>query len=53
LVFVRLQNVIILYYPTAKAATDGGNQQFTAQRLKFNGCKNGVQLIWDWGWVHI
>jgi hypothetical protein len=29
----------------------GGSQQFTAQRLKFNGCKTGVQLIWDWGWV--
>ena len=29
----------------------GGNQQFTAQRLKFNGCTTGVQVIWDWGWV--
>jgi hypothetical protein len=29
----------------------GGSQQFTAQRLTFNGCKVGVQVIWDWGWV--
>lgn len=29
----------------------GGNQQFTAQRLKFEGCDVGVQVIWDWGWV--
>lgn len=29
----------------------GGNQQFTAQRLNFNGCDIGVQVIWDWGWV--
>ncbi|KAL2020074.1 hypothetical protein VTK56DRAFT_8878 [Thermocarpiscus australiensis] len=29
----------------------GGEQQFTAQRLTFNGCNVGVQVIWDWGWV--
>jgi hypothetical protein len=29
----------------------GGSQQFTAQRLKFDGCTIGVHLIWDWGWV--
>ncbi|KAE9372961.1 glycoside hydrolase family 55 protein [Stipitochalara longipes BDJ] len=29
----------------------GGNQQFTAQRLSFNGCTIGIQVIWDWGWV--
>ncbi|KAK3896383.1 pectate lyase superfamily protein-domain-containing protein, partial [Staphylotrichum tortipilum] len=29
----------------------GGIQQFTAQRLRFNGCTIGVQVIWDWGWV--
>ena len=29
----------------------GGNQQFTAQRLTFNGCTVGIQVIWDWGWV--
>jgi hypothetical protein len=29
----------------------GGQQQFTAQRLKFNGCTIGIQAIWDWGWV--
>ncbi|KAM6513794.1 hypothetical protein FALCPG4_015007 [Fusarium falciforme] len=29
----------------------GGTQQFTAQRLKFDGCATGVQIIWDWGWV--
>ncbi|PGH35768.1 hypothetical protein GX50_01351 [[Emmonsia] crescens] len=29
----------------------GGNQQFTAQRLKFTNCKTAVQLIWDWGWI--
>lgn len=26
----------------------GGNQQFTAQRLTFNGCTIGVHVIWDW-----
>ncbi len=29
----------------------GGSQQFTAQRLTFNGCGIGVHVIWDWGWV--
>ncbi|KAJ0164375.1 putative glucan endo-1,3-beta-glucosidase [Colletotrichum tanaceti] len=29
----------------------GGEQQFTAQRMKFDGCATGVQIIWDWGWV--
>ncbi|KFY31396.1 hypothetical protein V493_01147 [Pseudogymnoascus sp. VKM F-4281 (FW-2241)] len=29
----------------------GGSQQFTAQRLSFNGCTTGIQTIWDWGWV--
>ncbi|KAL7624109.1 hypothetical protein AAE478_005666 [Parahypoxylon ruwenzoriense] len=29
----------------------GGNQQFTAQRLTFDGCSTAVQVIWDWGWV--
>ncbi|KAK4203357.1 pectate lyase superfamily protein-domain-containing protein [Triangularia verruculosa] len=29
----------------------GGNQQFTAHRLTFNGCTTAVQLIWDWGWA--
>ncbi|CAK7219716.1 hypothetical protein SBRCBS47491_003942 [Sporothrix bragantina] len=29
----------------------GGNQQFSTMRLKFNGCKTAVQLLWDWGWV--
>ncbi|KAF2281587.1 pectin lyase-like protein, partial [Westerdykella ornata] len=29
----------------------GGNQQFTAQRMNFIGCKTAVQLIWDWGWT--
>lgn len=28
-----------------------GNQQFTAQRLTFDGCETAVQIIWDWGWV--
>lgn len=31
--------------------TDGGNQQFTAQRLTFDGCSTAVQIFWDWGWV--
>ena len=31
--------------------TDGGNQQFTAQRLTFNGCETAVHINWDWGWV--
>jgi hypothetical protein len=22
-----------------------------AQRLMFNGCTTGIQVIWDWGWV--
>lgn len=25
----------------------GGNKQFTAQRLTFDGCMIGVQVIWD------
>ncbi|KAK2762469.1 hypothetical protein FQN53_007520 [Emmonsiellopsis sp. PD_33] len=29
----------------------GGNQQFTAQRLRFTNCKTAVALIWDWGWL--
>lgn len=29
----------------------GGNQQFTAQRLRFEDCTVGVHVIWDWGWV--
>ncbi|KAK3682883.1 pectate lyase superfamily protein-domain-containing protein [Podospora appendiculata] len=29
----------------------GGEQQFTAQRLTFNGCDTAVRIIWDWGWV--
>ncbi|OAA55282.1 Pectin lyase fold/virulence factor [Niveomyces insectorum RCEF 264] len=29
----------------------GGNQQFSASRMTFNGCKTAVQIIWDWGWV--
>lgn len=29
----------------------GGNQQFTAQRLAFNGCNTAVHVIWDWGWI--
>ncbi|POR35855.1 Exo-beta-1,3-glucanase [Tolypocladium paradoxum] len=29
----------------------GGAQQFTVQRIQFNGCKTAVQLIWDWGWT--
>ncbi|KAI3316936.1 glycoside hydrolase family 55 protein [Xylariaceae sp. AK1471] len=29
----------------------GGSQQFTAQRLTFNGCTVAVQTIRDWGWV--
>jgi hypothetical protein len=32
-------------------ATDGGNQQFSAARMTFNGCKTAVQMNWDWGWV--
>ena len=40
-----------LEYPGSDSQLDGGNQQFTAQRLTFNGCKTAVQVIWDWGWV--
>ena len=29
----------------------GGNQQFTATRLRFINCNTAVQIIWDWGWV--
>ena len=28
-----------------------GSQQFTAQRLNFDNCDVGIQVIWDWGWV--
>lgn len=28
-----------------------GSQQFTAQRLDFDNCDVGIQVIWDWGWV--
>ncbi|KAJ3499549.1 hypothetical protein NLG97_g251 [Lecanicillium saksenae] len=28
-----------------------GSQQFTAQRLDFDNCDIGIQVIWDWGWV--
>lgn len=30
---------------------DGGNQQFTGQRLTFTNVRTAVQLIWDWGWT--
>jgi Pectate lyase superfamily protein len=29
----------------------GGNQQFTSQRLVFDGCHTAVKLNWDWGWT--
>ncbi|KAK3897082.1 exo-beta-D-glucanase [Staphylotrichum tortipilum] len=29
----------------------GGAQQFTAQRLRFDGCTTAVHVFWDWGWV--
>ncbi|KAH6845713.1 pectate lyase superfamily protein-domain-containing protein [Chaetomium sp. MPI-CAGE-AT-0009] len=29
----------------------GGAQQFTAQRLRFDGCDTAVHVFWDWGWV--
>ncbi|KAI1872594.1 hypothetical protein JX265_005474 [Neoarthrinium moseri] len=29
----------------------GGAQQFTAQRMTFQGCTTAVQMIWDWGWL--
>jgi hypothetical protein len=29
----------------------GGNQQFSASNLVFNGCDTAVQLNWDWVWV--
>lgn len=31
----------------------GGNQQFTASRMSFFGCRTAAQIIWDWGWVRI
>ncbi|KAK8080836.1 hypothetical protein PG997_008654 [Apiospora hydei] len=34
-----------------KVGLYGGEQQFTAQRMTFDGCTTGVQIIWDWGWV--
>lgn len=29
----------------------GGDQQFTALRLKFDNVETAVRVIWDWGWV--
>ena len=29
----------------------GGNQQFTAMRLKFENCRTAIRTIWDWGWT--
>ncbi|KAK5653251.1 hypothetical protein OQA88_9150 [Cercophora sp. LCS_1] len=29
----------------------GGNQQFSATRMTFRGCKTAIRIIWDWGWV--
>ena len=29
----------------------GDAQQFTAQRLCFDGCDTAVHVFWDWGWV--
>ncbi|KAI8307653.1 Glucan 1,3-beta-glucosidase [Colletotrichum sp. SAR11_59] len=36
---------------TTQQGLYAGSQQFTAQRLTFNGCSTAVQIIWDWGWV--
>ena len=29
-----------------------GNQQFTMRNLKFDGCVNAINQIWDWGWTY-
>jgi hypothetical protein len=38
-------------FHTDRWITDGGNQQFSASNLVFNGCDTAVQLDWDWVWV--
>lgn len=30
---------------------DGGNQQFSSMRLRFEDCDTAAQILWDWGWV--
>ena len=37
----------------ADTVSDGGNQQFTAQRLEFLNVKTAVEMLWDWGWVSV
>ena len=32
-------------------STDGGNQQFSTQRMNFINCDTAIRLIWDWGFV--
>jgi hypothetical protein len=32
-------------------AKDGGNQQFSSMRLRFEDCDTAAQILWDWGWV--
>jgi hypothetical protein len=33
--------------------TGGGSQQFTVQRMVFDGCATAVHLIWDWSFVSL
>ena len=42
---------IQLPLPDKSSITDGGNQQFTVQRMTFKGCDTAVQIIWDWSWT--
>ncbi|KAK0624163.1 pectate lyase superfamily protein-domain-containing protein [Immersiella caudata] len=44
-------NIGICLKLTWVSTLGGGNQQFTAQRLKFNNVKTAVSMIWDWGWM--
>jgi hypothetical protein len=30
---------------------EGGNQQFTAHRLRFKDVQTAIWVMWDWGWV--
>ncbi|KAK3898663.1 hypothetical protein C8A05DRAFT_37747 [Staphylotrichum tortipilum] len=52
----NLQNVELRAGPGSKGIGGdvrlyGGAQQFTAQRLRFDGYDTAVHVFWDWGWV--
>jgi hypothetical protein len=49
--FVSSYTITAYSYKLLTVGVDGGNQQFSAQRMTFNGCKTAVSINWDWGWV--